>query len=184
MSHTPEELREAQQFIEKHGVGELPGPRFANGESSDSQRSDLFGGADRANSKTGGSHSKFVRMEVQGPGFSSDWTWEEWMQERGVDYTPLVGGSTETLEQLEKRARMRHVLTFMLPLHVELLMERYVVGGGRTLDDLAAEHCVTRQAIIKRLKVAEQDFRRLFAEHWNDDIDWKEYLTESDGEAR
>lgn len=103
------------------------------------------------------------------------------MLAEGLNYQPLVGAGTLTLEQLEKRARMRHVLTFMLPLHVELLMERYVVGGGRTLDDLAAEHCVTRQAIIKRLKVAEQDFRRLFAEHWNDDIDWKEQLTERDG---
>lgn len=163
------ELRKAERWIKKHGIGNVPGRRTEVGETDTQERSEWLGGADRISSGTGGSHSKFVSYSQ----FDTLEAWEDWMLTDGMRYTPLVGGATpSSLDIIEKRARMAHVLTFLPPEHVELLFERHV--RQRTLDSIAAEHYVTRQAIIKRLKVAEQDFRRAFGEHWNDPIDWKE----------
>lgn len=170
--HRRAELRSAARWIAKHGIGSLPGRRLTTGESASQERSDWLGGRDRIETGTGGSHSKFVSYGQ----FPTLEAWEDWMLDTGQKYVPLVGGATPSgLEQVEKRARMAHVLSFLLPEHQELLFERHV--KQRTLDDIAAEHCVTRQAIIKRLKVAEQDFKRAFGQHWNDPVDptaWKE----------
>lgn len=168
------ELRRAERFITKHGIGNLPKRRSETGESADYERSDWLGGADRIQAGVTGrrnlvSYSQFDTLDA----------WENWMLDTDQGYSPLVGGATPSgLEQVEKRARMAHVLSFMLPAHQELLFERHV--RGRTLDDIAAEHFVTRQAIIKRLKVAEQDFRKFFGEHWNDPVDVNALLYEQE----
>lgn len=162
-----DEQRHAEKWIAKHGVGSLPGPRRDNGESASQERSDWLSGADRGQTgATGGSRSLTSYDQ-----FDTPEAWEDWMLDAGNPYLPLVGGSVAeaTMDQLEKRARMRNVLSRLLPAHVELLFERHV--RGRTLDDIAEEHFVTRQAIIKRLRVAEQDFRREFGLHWLDHVE-------------
>ena len=162
---TRKELRAAKRFLSKHGIGSLPGPRSPTGESAGDQRSGYFAGFDRADTgETGG------RRLVSYDGFPTLEAWEDWMVSQGHQYQPMVGGAHPTqMEQLEKRARMKHVLSYMLPDHIELLHARHV--EGRTLDDIGKEHGVSRQAIIKRLRTAEADFRRYFAEHWLDELD-------------
>jgi len=156
--------------VKKHGIGSLPGRRFPNGETAEPQRI----GAGGAGAEGGSSSDGLARKHREDVSYSWHDTldaWEQWLIATGQSYLPLVGGAggPTTLEQLEKRARMRHVLSFMLPMHVELLYAVHV--EGRTQSDVAEEFCITQQAVSKRLAVAEQDFRREFGNHWNDDID-------------
>lgn len=162
--------REAERFIKKHGVGGLPGRRFDNGESAERQTVGAHhGDASRPSRDDGDDLPRHHREHTSYSQFESLDAWESWLIDEGVEYAAVVGQGHATLEQLEKRARMRHILTFLLPMHIDLLFAVHV--EGRTESEVAKEFGVTQQAISKRLKVAEQDFRRAFGEHWNDPID-------------
>jgi hypothetical protein len=104
--------------------------------------------------------------------------WEQAKRLEGEPYNPLVGmfsaGRSLTPEQLARRAQMNHVLSFMLPYHIELLHMRYV--EEMTLEAMAAELKVRYQSVQDRLATAEQDFLKAFGEHAQDDIDITEAL--------
>lgn len=169
------ELRQAQKFIEKHGVGNLPGKRSETGESSGRQQAG--GDGDYWSSGLGeaeeGDLPRRHRNTISYDSFGGLGEYEDWLLDNGKGYTPLVGSNQPqpTLLQLEKRSRMNHVFSFLLPQHVELLYWRHV--EGMTLQEIADQEHVSRQAIHSRLKVAEREFRTQFAAHWNDDVTWE-----------
>ena len=68
---------------------------------------------------------------------------------------PATDPRTPEQEQLAEDVEAAFKL--MNPRHVDLLLRRYV--ESMTLDAIAAEENVTRQAIIKRLQVAEKNLR-------------------------
>ena len=168
------EHKAAQRFVEKNGVGSLPGRRLETGESATQQR--VGHEADHTSptgSPDGDGLSRPHREPVSYSGFDSVEAWEDWMLDNQQWFLPMVGVAQPpaTIQSLEKRSRMNHVFTFMLEQHVELLYWRHV--EGMTLGAIAEQEHVTRQAIAKRLAVAEADFKRCFAAHWNDDVTWE-----------
>jgi predicted DNA-binding protein YlxM (UPF0122 family) len=169
-----QELRRAKRWLAKHGIGSLPPKQRAEtGESLEPQRSDWLAGPDRPSLPThlrGGGRTRVVSYSWA----DSLEAWEEWMSEAGRAFLPVNGGGELTLEQVEKQARLQHVLEFLLPMHVDLLFARF--AEQRTLDDIAEEFGISRQAVIKRLRVAVQDLKREIAAHWNDPLSIEEAL--------
>lgn len=169
------ERKAAERFAEKHGVGALPGRRLRTGESaerlqvghdSNETKSALFepGAVPRKNRDT---------LSYDGhPGGVAGM--EEHRARHGDMFEPIMGGmgGSPTLDTLEKRARMQHVLSFMDVVRVDLLYRRHV--EGMTLEAIAREDARSRQSVMKRLRVAEQDFKREFGAHWNDTVLWEE----------
>lgn len=172
-----EELRErraAQRWADKHGVGSLPGRRLETGESAMAQR--VGHPADPTDASEPRSPEGLPREHRDTLSYSAHETldeWELWMLDAGRGYTPLVGANQPqpTMDSLEKRSRMNHVFTYMLPKHVELLYWRHI--EGMTLEAISRQESVSRQAIAKRIAVAEADFKSSFAAHWNDDVTWE-----------
>jgi hypothetical protein len=167
------ELKAGHRFADKHGVGSLPGRRSETGESDTPQRVGHSGDASAPGGRDSDGLSRPHRDPVSYSAFPSLADWEDWMLAEGEEYLPLVGmpGGGPTVGELEKRSRMNHVFSFMRPDHVELLYWRHV--EGMTLEAIARQEEVSRQAIAKRLNVAEAAFKTSFAEHWNDDITWE-----------
>lgn len=168
-----DELREAQEFIAEHGIGNLPGQRFENGESSGRQTAGASGSySTQGREDEDGGLPRRHRDDVSYDTFGSLSEYEDWLLDNGKGYLPLVGGQQPqpTLRELEKRSRMNHVFSFMQPRHIELLYWRHV--EGMTLQEIADQEHVSRQAIHSRLKVAEREFKVSFAEHWNDHVTW------------
>jgi DNA-directed RNA polymerase specialized sigma24 family protein len=90
---------------------------------------------------------------------------------RDEQWKPLVArrpGQAPLLDEQEneRRARLEHVMTFLRPETAELLLMRHV--ERMTLEAIAAELCCSHVNIIKRLRVAEQDFRKHYGLHYND----------------
>ena len=192
------EVSRARRWLSHHDVGALPGRRLENGESASKERSSMFTGPGqgtelRASSARGivsiyqhdgsfedweraqhGRRSQYIAEQtsptgrrLQNLGAISRARWDEGL------YEPLVGRlpgqpNHVTKDDLERRDRLEHVMSFLLPEHAELLLERH--AERRTLDAIAKDRCVTRQAIIKRLRTAEQDFRKHFGERFNDPL--------------
>lgn len=169
---TERERRAAQRWTDKHGVGSLPGRRSETGETATRQMVGHSG-----DSEEGGSRDEALprkhRDAVSYDRFDTLAAWEDWMLDSGVSYTPLVSSAQPepSMDSLEKRSRMNHVFTFMQPRHVELLYWRHV--EGMTLEAISRQESVSRQAIAKRLAVAEADFKAAFAAHWNDLVTWE-----------
>jgi len=83
----------------------------------------------------------------------------------------LLGGAQLAefdLGRADKRARVRHVLSFLAPDYRQLLVERYMLG--ETLEDMADRRRVKYQSLQDKLETAEQEFLRVFAERWNDPL--------------
>jgi DNA-directed RNA polymerase specialized sigma24 family protein len=74
-----------------------------------------------------------------------------------------------TVTQVELQLRMSHVLKQMPDEEVDLLQRRY--AGLETLEEIASDLGVSRQAATGRVETALQNLRRAFAEHWNDPVD-------------
>lgn len=167
------ELRLAQRFAEKQGVGSLPGRRSETGESATAQRVGHTSNSTDESAREGDGLARKHRDALSYSGFESMEAWEDWLLDSGQQYTPLVSGvgGHPTMDTLEKRSRMNHVFSFMDPKRVELLYWRHI--EGMTLGEIAEQESVSRQAITKRLRVAEAEFKASFADHWNDDITWE-----------
>jgi len=83
----------------------------------------------------------------------------------------LLGGSQPAefdLGRADKRARVRHVLSLLAPDYRQLLVERYMMG--ETLEDMAERRHIRYQSLQDKLETAEQEFLRVFTEHWGDKI--------------
>lgn len=80
---------------------------------------------------------------------------------------PTGGGLT--LEQVEKQLRMANVFRHLSDDDIIVLLRRHV--EAMTFDEMAEELKVSRQAVLKRVQVAEQNLRREFGNHWLDPID-------------
>lgn len=167
------EERQAQRWVDKQGVGALPGRRTETGETAAPQRVGHHGDPTQGGLRDPDLPRKH-RDDVSYDTFGSLSEYEDWLLAHGNEYLPLVSSAQgePTLDTLEKRARMHHVLTSCDPVRVELLYRRHV--EQMTLEGLAVEYGVSRQAIAKRLDVAEAEFRGAFADHWNDDVVWED----------
>lgn len=167
------ERRAAQRFADKQGVGALPGRRLETGESATQQRVGHDGDHEAAGGREDDGMTRRHRDTVSYSRFETMEAWEDWLLDGGHQYTPLVGssGPEPTMDTLEKRSRMNHVFTFLQPRHVELLYWRHI--EGMTLEAISRQEGVSRQAIAKRIGVAEADFKAAFAAHWNDLVTWE-----------
>ena len=198
------EQRQAARWAEKNGVGSMPGRRAENGESDVREKSTLFSGTvvvrvclcdhliadhdektlaclicsdctsatwDVEKGKTPEARKRVYSLD----GHDSLDDWEQHQLKVGTRYTVLAGGSTELgPDELATRAKVTHVMEFILPMHVELLNMRHV--EQLTWEAMAAEFGCSYQAVQDRLRVAEQDFHRLWDKHSDDPIDWKDAL--------
>lgn len=86
-----------------------------------------------------------------------------------VFYNALVPGCAVGPEQVEMQYRMDAVFRAMRHRDVDVLERRYV--GLATLDDIAEQLGITRQAVLKRLEAAKANFKVAFAQHWNDPLE-------------
>lgn len=91
---------------------------------------------------------------------------DSWAEGTGRGGSVLAGMSGVSLSQLDAQQRVAHCLSFLKPKHRELLRARFM--EGRTLEDIAADEGVSRQAIHQRLATAEAEFIRAVGEHWLD----------------
>lgn len=166
------EHRLAERFAEKEGVGSLPGRRLETGESAHQGQVGHHGNAEAPTGREEGMPRRH-RDDVSYSIFDSMEQYEDWLLDTGMNYIPLTasGHPAPTIDQLEKRARMNHVLGKLTAKQVSLLQWRHV--ENMTLQEIANQEGVSKQAILKRLQVAEADFKAAFAEHWNDDILWE-----------
>lgn len=179
-----DEKDEAARWLADHpGLGELPSARKRS-ETGESNEPDSFsglsgGGGDRLpNSKDrrldndpglrGHGHLSMNTINTYDTGTDLE-QWEQWHNDNGSVLVFLGSQPSLTPEQVVTRARVEHLLSYMLPEHAELLMRYH--GQRETQDALAAEHHVSRQAIQQRLRVAEEDFRRVFVEHWQEEVE-------------
>lgn len=80
-----------------------------------------------------------------------------------------IGGHGLNMRSLTTILRVRHCLSFLPPEQAALLWQRYV--EHRTLDDLATQHGITRQAVFQRGETSKAAFVVAVTEHWNDPID-------------
>jgi hypothetical protein len=80
---------------------------------------------------------------------------------------PLFGGGL-SVDQVEKQYRMENVLGAMRPGDVSVLVDRHV--EHQTLDTMASSTGVSRQAVLKRIQMAEVNFLLAFDQHWMDPI--------------
>ncbi len=138
------ELAAASRFIERYGVGELPPKhRLETGEDAAPQRSE--------DKRRSGDEAQLQR----------------WLVEYAHN-VPAIGHQVEP-QGIDTARRVAHVLSFLLPEHVDLLYERY--AELRTLEAMAVDRCIRYQSLQDRLAVAEQDFRREFGRHFNDELE-------------
>lgn len=166
------ERKAAERFAEKHGIGSLPGRRLETGETAHQQQVGHHGNPGVPTGREEGVPRRH-RDDVSYSIFDSMEQYEDWLLDTGMNYIPMTasGQPAPSMDQLEKRARMNHVLDFLDPGRVELLQWRHV--ENMTLQEIANQEGVSKQAILKRLQVAEADFKAAFAEHWNDDVLWE-----------
>ena len=147
------ERRKAERWLRRHG-----------GDITEGSRSAMFSGRDRVASGSSAQHASIVSIDQHG---TVD-EWEQAMVESGEWYLPLVGQRQElTADEEERRSRIEYVLQFLLPVHVELLRMRHV--ERMTLENMAEEFSCSHPNVIKRLKVAEQNFRRAYGQHYEDE---------------
>ncbi len=74
-----------------------------------------------------------------------------------------------SLGRADKRARVQHILRLLAPDYRQLLVERHMMG--ETLEDMAERRRVRYQSLQDRLETAEQEFLRVFTEHWADPLE-------------
>lgn len=170
------EKRRASRFIERHGIGSLPGRRSETGESAGRQSVGHHGDPTRPSRalEDGGvarTHRDVLSYDALPGGLAA---YEDRMaDERGGNdtFNPLVSpyiGAPPNQDELEKRARMNHVFSFMREDQVDLLYWKHV--EGMTLQAIADQEGVSRQAIHKRLRRAEAAFAQVHEDHWNDAV--------------
>lgn len=91
---------------------------------------------------------------------------DAWAEATGRGTGVLAARSGVSLFQLDAQQRVTYCLSKMKPEHQELLRARYM--EGRTLEDIAADMGVSKQAVHQRIQVAHSDFHRTVGLHWND----------------
>lgn len=106
-----------------------------------------------------------TRVLVEDPELLSEWE-NRAEKDPTARFEPLMRSPQLTEDEQERRERMEHVMSFLLPDHVNLLHMRYV--ERLTLDAIAKECGVTRPAVVQRLNTAKQDFRRAYGQHYAD----------------
>jgi hypothetical protein len=169
------EAREAAQWAAKHGGGDLPGRRSETGETDTPQP------VRRSKGKPGftpdGELPREHRDPVSYSAFGTIEEFEDALIESGTSYRPLVTHSMpginieDSLSRLGKASQLHHCLSFLEKDRVDLLFKRHV--ERMTLDAIAGEEGVSRQAIIKRLRTAEKHLRDAITEHWDDEVTWE-----------
>jgi hypothetical protein len=164
------EHRRAVRFVNRQGVGSLPGSRLPNGESAGRQQVGHHGNASAGSGKADPGLGRKHRDTVSYDSFGGAGGFEEMLVEQGAGYTPLVGRPSPppSVEDLERRARMHHVLSFLPDAYVLVLERKHL--EQMTLQAIADEDGVSRQAVHKRLRKAEQLFAEMYEDHWNDDL--------------
>lgn len=171
------ERREAERFIAKHNVGSLPGQRFETGESSGRQsvapgRLREVDGMPRLHRDTL-SYDSYERVDRDysgGDGGNNNGSAaEQFEQDHPEARFITLGVAMGPLdpEEVVKRARMNHVYSFLREEQVDLL-RRWGIEG-MTLQEIADEDGVSKQAVHKRLTKAKDAFQAAYAEHWNDE---------------
>lgn len=98
--------------------------------------------------------------------FGSSDDLDSWAEGTGRGGSVLAGMSGASLSQLDTQQRVTHCLLFVKDEYRELLRQKYI--EGRTLEDIAADEGVSRQAIHQRLSTAEGEFIKAVGEHWFD----------------
>jgi len=171
------ELRDAERFIAKHELGSLPGQRFDTGESSGRQsvapgrlRDD--DGMPRLHRDTV-SYDGYKRQDntsrTSADGADVAEGLDAYMEDHPEARFMVVGAAVGGLdyEEVEKRARMNHVYSFIRPEQVDLLRKWGI--EGMTLEAIAEEEKVSKQAVHKRLKKAQAAFKEAYVKHWDDE---------------
>lgn len=165
------EARRAARFIERHGLGSLPGRRSETGESSGRQSVGHAANptqAGRRDDSLPRSHRDVLSYDALPGGLQA---YEDQVADGGTThFNPLVSpyiAAPPGADEMEQRARMHHVFAFMRPDQVELLYWKHV--EGMTLQAIADQEGVSRQAIHKRLRRADEAFRQAHEDHWQDD---------------
>lgn len=154
------EVRKAEKFVRESELGSLPGKRSETGESDGRQR-------------VGGDHNREVdglpRLHRDNLSYSQYEGGPEQFEEDHPEARFItVGAAIGALDydEVEKRARMNHVYSFLRDEQVDLLRKWGI--EGMTLEGIAAEESVSKQAVHKRLAKAKAAFVAAFEAHWNE----------------
>lgn len=133
----------------------------------------MFSGPDKATTGKNEAEGRSRGSSRPVSSLSANDTVDEWEQSKihgQQAYTPLVGRRQNLSPvELDRRKRIEHVLTFLLPMHVDLLLMRHF--QEMTLEGMAEEMKCSHVNVLKRLRVAEQDFRKQYGQHYEDDLE-------------
>lgn len=181
-----ERKRVARWLAEHPGEGSLPGWRQPSGESRYPEHSTIL--ARVAYDKRPNGRVTFPLPEdIHGPGAPSNaMSYNVFEQEdaiatdRGLAWLEKVTGmdmlsgyGPRSDAQVELAARVDNALTFLTNDQYELLHERFWLDGGRTLQQMADDRNVTRQAMHQRMRRVLAAFARVWRVHAEDDISWE-----------
>lgn len=159
---------EAARWVAQNDLGSLPGKRLDNGESAGRQRTGHS--SNPTSARPTDDLPRRHRDDVSYDAVGGAAEFEQHMVDNGGLFLPLVGMATPlpSFEFLERRARMHHVLSYLSPAQVSVLERKHL--EQLTLQEIADEDGVSRQAVHKKLKRAESAFREAFRLHWSDEL--------------
>jgi hypothetical protein len=161
-----EERRAAEKFIAEHELGNIPpepggNQRFDTGESAG--RQSVAPGRQREDDGLPRMHRDPTSLDSY-PGGAVRFE-EDHPEARFMVLGAAMGGLD--YDEVDKRARMNHVYSFLAERQVDIL-RRWGIEG-MTLEQMAAEDGVTKQAVHKRLTKARAAFMKAYEAHWNDE---------------
>lgn len=165
----------AAAFIAEHEVGSLPGQRSETGESSGRQTV----GPGRLREDDGLARLHRDTLSVDGyERLDHDYSFssgaastpaEQFEEDHPEARFLVVAQAMGSLDydEVEKRARMNHVYSFLAESQVDILRKWGI--EGMTLEAIATEEGVSKQAVHKRLTKAKAAFVSAYEQHWNDE---------------
>lgn len=170
------EKADAARFITKEGVGNLPGKRSETGESAGRQTVGHSSNPTQADGAEAGglprkhrddlSYDAYRRLTEDGePSLGGAEAFEEDHPEARFLMVGVAIGGLD-YDEMEKRARMNHVYSFLREPQVDILRKWGI--EGMTLEAIAEEEGVSKQAVHKRLTKAKAAFVLAYEAHWND----------------
>jgi hypothetical protein len=151
----------AAAWAAQHQLGNLPGQRSETGESSG--RQSVAPGRLRQDDGLARQHRDPTSIDSY-PGGAAQYE-EDHPEARFLVVTASLGALD--YDEVEKRARMNHVYSFLRDEQVDVLRKWGI--EGMTLEAIALEEGVSKQAVHKRLGKAKAAFVAAYEAHWDDD---------------